>query len=160
VCDVVKGNPDNVATKVSALRSENRDLEKEIARLKQKLATGAGSDLTAEAVEVAGIKVLAANVEGGDSKSLRDTLDQCKNKLGSAVILLSAVEGDKIALVAGVTKDLTSRVKAGELMREFASRLGGKGGGRPDMAQGGGTDIAALPQVLKDVPEWVAEKLS
>jgi alanyl-tRNA synthetase len=160
VCDVVKGNSDNVATKVSALRSENRDLEKEIARLKQKLATGAGSDLTAEAVEVAGIKVLAANVEGGDSKSLRDTLDQCKNKLGSAVILLSAVEGDKIALAAGVTKDLTSRVKAGELMREFASRLGGKGGGRPDMAQGGGTDIAALPQVLKDVPEWVAEKLS
>ncbi|MEH6610332.1 MAG: alanine--tRNA ligase [Halioglobus sp.] len=160
VCDVVKGNSGNVATKVSALRSENRDLEKEIARLKQKLATGAGSDLTAEAVEVAGIKVLAANVEGGDSKSLRDTLDQCKNKLGSAVILLSAVEGDKITLAAGVTKDLTSRVKAGDLMREFASRLGGKGGGRPDMAQGGGSDIAALPQVLKDVPEWVAENLS
>ena len=160
VCDVVKGNSDNVATKVSALRSENRDLEKEIARLKQKLATGAGSDLTAEAVEVAGIKVLAANVEGGDSKSLRDTLDQCKNKLGSAVILLSAVEGDKITLAAGVTKDLTGRVKAGDLMREFASRLGGKGGGRPDMAQGGGSDIAALPQVLKDVPEWVAGNLS
>ena len=160
VCDVVKGNSDNVATKVSALRSENRDLEKEIARLKQKLATGAGSDLTAEAVEVAGIKVLAANVEGGDSKSLRDTLDQCKNKLGSAVILLSAVEGDKITLAAGVTQDLTGRVKAGDLMREFASRLGGKGGGRPDMAQGGGSDIAALPQVLKDVPEWVAGNLS
>jgi alanyl-tRNA synthetase len=111
-------------------------------------------------VEVAGIKVLAANVEGGDSKSLRDTLDQCKNKLGSAVILLSAVEGDKIALAAGVTKDLTGRVKAGDLMREFASRLGGKGGGRPDMAQGGGSDIAALPQVLKDVPAWVAGNLS
>ncbi len=160
VCEVVKGSPDNVATKVSALRSENRELEKEIARLKQKLATGAGSDLTADAVEVSGIKVLAANVEGGDAKSLRDTLDQCKNKLGSAVILLSAVDGDKIALAAGVTKDLTDRVKAGDLMREFAGRLGGKGGGRPDMAQGGGSDVSALPQALKDVPGWVAGNLS
>jgi len=160
VCDVVKGTPDNVAAKVSALRSENRDLEKEIARLKQKLATGAGTDLTAGAVEVAGIKVLAANVDGGDSKSLRDTLDQCKNKLGSAVILLSAIEGDKVALAAGVTKDLTDRVKAGDLMREFAGRLGGKGGGRPDMAQGGGNDVAGLPGVLKEVPDWVAANLT
>ncbi len=84
--------------------------------------------------------------------SLRDTLDQCKNKLGSAVILLSAVSGDKITLTAGVTKDLTDRVKAGDLMREFAERLGGKGGGKPDMAQGGGTDVRALPEVLKAVP--------
>ena len=160
VCEVVKGTPDNVAAKVSALRSENRDLEKEIARLKQKLATGAGTDLTAGAVEVAGIKVLAANVDGGDSKSLRDTLDQCKNKLGSAVILLSAIEGDKVALAAGVTKDLTDRIKAGDLMREFAGRLGGKGGGRPDMAQGGGNDVAGLPAVLKEVPDWVAANLT
>ena len=160
VCEVVKGTPDNVAAKVSALRSENRDLEKEIARLKQKLATGAGTDLTAGAVEVAGIKVLAANVDGGDSKSLRDTLDQCKNKLGSAVILLSAIEGDKVALAAGVTKDLTDRIKAGDLMREFAGRLGGKGGGRPDMAQGGGNDVAGLPGVLKEVPDWVAANLT
>jgi len=159
VCDVVKGNADNVATKVAALRSENRDLEKEIARLKQKLATSAGGDLTADAVEVAGIKVLAANVDGADAKSLRDTLDQCKNKLGSAVILLSAVNDDKIALTAGVTKDLTDRVKAGDLMREFAQRLGGKGGGRPDMAQGGGADVQALPEVLKAVPEWVSSQL-
>ncbi|MEP1593315.1 MAG: DHHA1 domain-containing protein, partial [Halieaceae bacterium] len=159
VCDVVKGTPENVASKVAALRTENRELEKEIARLKQKLATGAGSDLTADAVEVAGFKVLAANVDGADSKSLRDTLDQCKNKLGSAVILLSAIEGDKVALAAGVTKDLTDRVKAGDLMREFAGRLGGKGGGRPDMAQGGGNDVAALPDVLKEVPDWVAGQL-
>lgn len=159
VCEVVKGNTDNVATKVAALRSENRDLEKEITRLKQKLATSAGADLTAEAVEVQGIKVLAANVEGADAKSLRDTLDQCKNKLGSAVILLSAVTGDKIALTAGVTKDLTARVKAGDLMREFAQRLGGKGGGKPDMAQGGGTDVKALPDVLKAVPDWVSSQL-
>jgi alanyl-tRNA synthetase len=159
VCEVVKGNADNVAVKVAALRNENRELEKEIARLKQKLASSAGSDLTAAAVDVQGIKVLAANVEGADAKSLRDTLDQCKNKLGSAVILLSAVTGDKIALTAGVTKDLTGRVKAGDLMREFAERLGGKGGGKPDMAQGGGTDVQSLPQVLKDVPAWVESQL-
>jgi alanyl-tRNA synthetase len=160
VCDVVKGSPDSVAAKVTALRNESRELEKEIARLKQKLATSAGGDLTSGAVEVAGIKVLAANVDGADAKSLRDTLDQCKNKLGSAVILLSAVSDDKVALAAGVTKDLTDRIKAGDLMREFAQRLGGKGGGRPDMAQGGGTDVKALPEVLKTVPEWVGANLS
>jgi alanyl-tRNA synthetase len=160
VCDVVKGTADNVAAKVAALRSENRDLEKEIARLKQKLATSAGGDLTADAVDVAGIKVLAANVDGADAKSLRDTLDQVKNKMGSGVILLSCVNDDKVALAAGVTKDLTDRVKAGDLMREFARRLGGKGGGRPDMAQGGGTDVAALPEVLKTVPEWVSGQIS
>jgi alanyl-tRNA synthetase len=160
VCEVVKGNVDNVARKVAALRSENRELEKELARLKQKLASSAGSDLTAAAVDVQGIKVLAANVEGADAKSLRDTLDQCKNKLGSSVILLSAVTGDKIALTAGVSKDLIDKVKAGDLMREFAQRLGGKGGGKPDMAQGGGTDVQALPEVLKTVPEWVSSQLS
>jgi len=160
VCEVVKGTTDNVAAKVAALRSDHRELEKEIARLKQKLASSAGSDLTAAVVEVQGIKVLAANVEGADAKSLRDTLDQCKNKLGSAVILLSAVTGDTIALTAGVTKDLTDRVKAGDLMREFADRLGGKGGGKPDMAQGGGTDVKALPEVLKAVPEWVSAQLN
>ena len=160
VCDVVKGTADNVATKVSTLRLENRELSKEIARLKQKLASSAGGDLTADAVEVAGIKVLAANIDGADAGSLRDTLDQVKNKLGSGVILLSCVNDDKIALAAGVTKDLISRVKAGDLMREFAQRLGGKGGGRPDMAQGGGTDVAALPEVLKAVPEWVKSQLS
>jgi alanyl-tRNA synthetase len=160
VCEVVKGTADNVAEKVSALRSENRELEKEIARLKQKLASGAGSDLTSAAVEVSGIKVLAANVDGADARSLRDTLDQCKNKLGSAVILLAAVNEGKVALAAGVTKDLTGRVRAGDLMKEFAQRLGGKGGGRPDMAQGGGTDVDALPDVLKAVPAWVESNLS
>ena len=159
VCDVVKGNGDNVVDKVAALRGENRELEKEIARLKQKLATSAGGDLTAGAVEVAGIKVLAANVEGADAKSLRDTLDQCKNKLGSGVILLAAITDDKVALAAGVTADLTGRIRAGDLMREMAQRLGGKGGGRPDMAQGGGIDVAALPSVLKGVPDWVAAAL-
>jgi alanyl-tRNA synthetase len=159
VCEVVKGNADNAADKVAALRNETRDLEKEIARLKQKLASSAGGDLTADAVDVNGVKVLAANVDGADPKSLRDTMDQCKNKLGSAVILLSAVNDNKIALTAGVTGDLTDRVKAGDLMKEFAQRLGGKGGGRPDMAQGGGSDVQALPDVLKSVPEWVSSQL-
>ncbi|GAB3290307.1 alanine--tRNA ligase [Parahaliea aestuarii] len=160
VCEAVKGTRDNVAAKVGALRAEARELEKEVARLKQKLATSAGGDLTSSAVDVDGVKVLAANVEGGDAKSLRDVMDQCKNKLGSGVILLAAVEGDKIALAAGVTKDLTGRVKAGDLMKEFAGRLGGKGGGRPDMAQGGGSDVAALDDTLKTVPDWVAATLA
>jgi alanyl-tRNA synthetase len=159
VCDAVRGNPENVADKVMALRADNRELEKELARLKQKLASSVGGDITAGAVDVKGVTVLAANVDGADLKSLRATLDQCKNKLGSAVILLSAVDGDKVALAAGVTRDLTNKVKAGDLMREFARRLGGKGGGRPDMAQGGGSDVAALPEVLKAVPEWVDGQL-
>ncbi len=159
VREVVKGGADNVAAKVGALRAENRELEKEVVRLKQKLAAAAGSDLTAAVVDVRGIKVLAANVDGADAKSLRDTVDQCKNKLGSAVILLSAVIDDKIALTAGVTNDLTGQVKAGDLMREFAGRLGGKGGGKPDMAQGGGTDVQGLPEVLKSVPDWVSSQL-
>lgn len=160
VCDVVKGTAGNVASKVSTLRTENRELSKEIARLKQKLASSAGGDLTADAVEVDGIKVLAANIDGADAGSLRDTLDQVKNKLGSGVILLSCVNDDKISLAAGVTKDLVGKVKAGDLMKEFSKRLGGKGGGRPDMAQGGGSDVAVLPEVLNAVPEWVASQLS
>jgi len=159
VCAAVKGSADNVVDKVNALRTENRELEREVARLKQKLATSAAGDLTGDAVDVQGVKVLAANVDGADAKSLRGTMDQCKNKLGSAVILLSAVNDDKIALVAGVTGDLTDRVKAGDLMQEFARRLGGKGGGRPDMAQGGGSDVTALPGVLQSVPEWVSAQL-
>jgi alanyl-tRNA synthetase len=160
VCDTVRAAPDTVAEKVTSLRNQNRDLEKELARLKQKLASAAGSDITASAVEVDGIKVLATSIDGADPGALRGIMDQCKNKLGSGVILLAATSDDKVALVAGVTKDLTDRVKAGDLMREFAGRLGGKGGGRPDMAQGGGSDVAALPAVLKAVPEWVESALN
>lgn len=160
VCDVLKAGVDTVTDKAVALRSEARELEKEVARLKQKLATSSGGDLTADAVDVEGIKVLAANLDGADLTTLRDTLDQCKNKLGTAVVLLSAVEGDKISLVAGVTKDATDRIRAGDLIKAFAGRLGGKGGGRPDMAQGGGSDIAALPGVLSELPDWVREQLA
>ena len=149
-----------VALKAAALRSELRDLEKEVARLKQKLATSSGGDLTSDAVDVAGIKVLAAQVDGADAGTLRDTLDQCKNKLGTAVVLLAAIDGDKIILVAGVTQDATDRIRAGDVIKEFAGRLGGKGGGRPDMAQGGGSDTAALPGALADVANWVGQQLA
>ena len=157
---VLKATPDNLVDKAVALRDENRALEKEVAKLKQKLAASSGGDLTANAVAVGDIKVLAARIDGADVPTLRDTLDQCKNKLGSSVVLLAAVEDGKISLVAGVSKDLTDRIKAGDLMREYATRLGGKGGGRPDMAQGGGTDVSALPDVLKSLPVWVEGQLA
>ena len=160
VCDVVKASPALAAEKVSNLRKEVRELEKQITQLKQKLATGAGSDLTADAVAVGDIKVLGTVVDGADASTLRDILDHCKNKLGSGVVLLAAVDGDKISLVAGVTKDLTDKVRAGDVMKEFAGRVGGKGGGRPDMAQGGGTDVSALEPALADLSAWVAGQLA
>ena len=160
VCDVVKASPASAAEKVSNLRKEVRELEKQITQLKQKLATGAGSDLTADAVTVGDIKVLGTVVDGADASTLRDTLDHCKNKLGSGVVLLAAVDGDKISLVAGVTKDLTDKVRAGDVMKEFAGRVGGKGGGRPDMAQGGGTDVSALEPALADLSAWVSDQLA
>jgi len=160
VCGALKATPETASGKVEALRAEVRDLEKESARLRQKLATSTGGDLTQDAVEVEGIKVLAAQIDGATAATLRETLDQCKNKLGTGVILLAAVEEEKIALVAGVTSDTTDRVMAGDVIKHFAAELGGKGGGRPDMAQGGGSDVAALPAVLASVPQWVAAQLA
>jgi alanyl-tRNA synthetase len=106
-----------------------------------------------------GFKVLGTVVEGADASTLRQTLDHCKNKLRSGVVLLAAVEGDKIALVSGVTSDLTDRLRAGDIMKEFAGRLGGKGGGRPDMAQGGGSDVGALAPALADLAPWITKQL-
>ena len=157
---LLKTRPDMLADKVEQLLANNRKLEKELAQLKTKLASGAGGDLTSQAVEVAGMKVLAASIEGADPKSLRDLADQMKNKLGSGVVLLAAPGEDKVALVAAVTKDLTKQVAAGDLMRFAAGKLGGKGGGRPDMAQGGGTDVSALPAMLSEVPEWIESQLN
>ncbi len=157
IAAMVKGSKENVASKIQQLIEGQKQLEKEMAQLKAKMASVAGSDLASQAQEVNGVNVLAVSLEGVDAKSLRDTMDQLKNKLGSAVILLAAVDGEKIALVAGVTKDLTDRYKAGDLMRETAGKLGGKGGGRPDMAQGGGNDIAALPAALEAVKDWVEQ---
>jgi len=156
----LKANRDNAAQKVAALYAEAKELEKQNTQLKGKLASSAGSDLASQAKEVAGVKVLSASVEGVDPKALRDTVDQLKNKLGSGVVILAAPGDEKVALVAGVTKDVTDRVKAGELMQFVATQLGGKGGGRPDMAQGGGTDIAALPEAIDSVFSWVEAKLN
>lgn len=156
---VVKASPDTLIDKIEQLAQQNRKLEKDLAALKTKLATAGSRDLLAEAVEVDGIKVLAVKLEGADAKSLRDSVDQMKNKLGSSVVLLACEDGGKIALVAGVSKDVTDRIKAGDLMRHVATLVGGKGGGRPDMAQGGGSDVAALEGALGSVAGWVKDAL-
>lgn len=145
---LIKGSRENLLDKLGGLLERNRQLEKELEQLKAKAASAAGNDLAASAVEVNGIRVLAARQDGLDGKALLALVDQLKNKLGSAVILLGGVQDDKVVLVAGVTQDLTSRLKAGDLMRQAAAAVGGKGGGRPDMAQGGGTDAAKLDEAL------------
>ncbi|MEC9483956.1 MAG: DHHA1 domain-containing protein, partial [Halomonas sp.] len=134
-------------------------LEKEVERLKAKLASATSGDMLAEVSEVAGIKVLAKQVEGVSGKELRGLMDQLKNKLGSGILVLGAADGGKVSLIAGVTDDLTSRVRAGELVNHVAAQVGGKGGGRADMAQAGGSDAAALPGALAGVPEWVSTQL-
>ena len=159
VAGAVKSSVANVEDKVTQLVEKNRELGKELEALKAKLASSAGADLLGSAEDIAGVKVLATVVEGADGKSLRELMDQMKSKLEHGVILLAAVNGDKISLVAGVTKPVTDRVKAGELMKFVAEQVGGKGGGRPDMAQGGGTNPAALPAVISGVTSWVASKL-
>ncbi|MFV9657289.1 alanine--tRNA ligase [Pseudomonas sp. NY15366] len=145
---LVKGSRDNVLDKLSALIERNRQLEKELEQLKAKAASAAGNDLAGSAVDVKGTKVLAARLDGLDGKALLALVDQLKNKLGSAVILLGGVFEDKVVLVAGVTQDLTAKLKAGDLMRQAAATVGGKGGGRPDMAQGGGVDADKLDEAL------------
>lgn len=155
----LKASRDTLIDKLDALVAQNRKLEKDLAALKTKLATAGSGDVLSQAVDIAGIKVLALNLEGADAKSLRDTADQFKNKLGSAVVLLAAVEDGKVALIAGVTQDVTNKVKAGDLMGYVAGQLGGKGGGRPDMAQGGGTNVAGLEAALASVVPWVKTTL-
>ena len=152
---MVKSGRDSLVDKYRALNERNRSLEKEIERLNAKLASAQSGELISSVVEIDGIKLLATKIEGADAKSLRDMLDQLKNKLGSGVVVLGAEDGEKVSLVAGVTKDLTDRVKAGDLIRNLAAQVGGKGGGRPDMAQGGGTDPAALPAAIASVEALV-----
>lgn len=145
---LVKGNRDNLIDKLSAVLERNRQLEKQLEQLQAKAASAAGDDLSNAAVAVKGAKVLAARVDGQDGKALLALVDQLKNKLGHAVILLGSEHEGKVVLVAGVTKDLSSQLKAGDLMKQATAAVGGKGGGRPDMAQGGGVDVAALDQAL------------
>jgi alanyl-tRNA synthetase len=159
IAELVRGSRDEAPRKVEQLLARLKGLEKEIETLRQKLASGQGGDLSSQARDVKGAKVLAARVEGADAKTLRDTLDKLKDKLKSAAIVLAAVQDGKVVLVAGVTKDLTAKVPAGELVNQVASRCGGKGGGRPDMAQAGGTDPGALDAALADIPAWVEARM-
>ncbi|MEB2347561.1 MAG: alanine--tRNA ligase [Comamonadaceae bacterium] len=149
--------------RIAAAQEHAKTLEKEIAQLKGKLAASQGDELAGQAVQVKGVKVLAALLPGADAKTLRETMDKLKDKLGSAAIVLAAVErgeqGDKVQIAAGVTKAQTARVKAGELVNFVAQQVGGKGGGKPDMAMAGGTDAQALPAALASVPGWVEQRL-
>ncbi|MCU7829134.1 MAG: alanine--tRNA ligase [Candidatus Thiodiazotropha sp. (ex Myrtea sp. 'scaly one' KF741663)] len=159
IAEMIKSGRDEIEDKLSQILERNRKLEKELDQLKGKLASAAGSDLASGAVSVGEVQVLAAHLDGADPKSLRGTMDQLKNKLGSAVILLAAVDGGKVSLVAGVTKDLTGQMKAGDLVKLAAEQVGGKGGGRPDMAQAGGSNPDALPAALALVEPWVKSQL-
>jgi alanyl-tRNA synthetase len=134
-------------------------LEKEIAALKGKLASSQGDDLLSQAVDIKGMKVLAATLQGADAKALRETMDKLKDKLKTAAIVLAAVEGDKVQIAAGVTADSTGKVKAGDLVNFVAQQVGGKGGGKPDMAMAGGTDASKLGAALASVQGWVAERV-
>jgi alanyl-tRNA synthetase len=160
---VLKASPNDVAAKIQQMQDNVRAIEKELARVKGRLASSQGGDLSAQAVEVNGhggaIRVLAATIEGADAKVLRETLDQLKGRFKSAAIVLGSTEGGKVTLIAGVTSDLTARIKAGDLVNHVATQVGGKGGGRPDMAQAGGTDAAALPAALASVRGWVEQRL-
>jgi len=160
VADMTKGSLENIEEKVGQLLERNRKLEKELEKLKGQMASRQGGDLASEAVDINGIKVLASRLDGADAKTLRDTVDQLKNKLGSAAIVLAAVEDGKVRLVAGVTADRMAKIKAGDLVNVVAEQVGGKGGGRPDMAQAGGNDPAKLDAALKSVPEWVRAHLN
>jgi alanyl-tRNA synthetase len=154
----VKAQPAEAAARVAQILDNVKTLEKELARLKSKLAASQGDDLLNQAVDVKGIKVLAAVLEGADATALRETLDKLKDKLKSAAIVLASTGEGKVSLIAGVTADLTGKIKAGELVNFVAQQVGGKGGGRPDMAQAGGTNPAALPAALASVKAWVEQR--
>ncbi len=159
VATELKAQPAEAAARVTQMLDHAKALEKELARLKSKLAAAQGDDLVSQAVEVKGVKVIAATLEGADATALRETLDKLKDKLKSAAIVLASTGEGKVSLIAGVTADLTGKVKAGELVNFVAQQVGGKGGGRPDMAQAGGTNPSALPAALASVKGWVEAKL-
>jgi len=157
---LLKASSDELEAKLEQVLNKLKAQEKEITQLKSKMATQTGGDLTADAIEIDGVKVLAVKLEGADSKSLRDTVDQLKNKLGSAAIVLATTEGNKVSLCAGVTKDQIKRLKAGDLVNMVASQVGGKGGGRPDMAMAGGTQPENLDAALASVKVWIEQQLA
>jgi alanyl-tRNA synthetase len=160
VATVVKGTREDLPARVAQLADRVRVLERETDRLRDRLASGGGRDLAQTAVDVGGVKVLATRVDGADGKSLRTLVDQLRNRLGSGVVVIGAVEDDKVRLVAGVTPDLTRKLKAGALIRRVAEQVGGRGGGRDDFAQAGGTEPDKLDAALADVVRTVAETLA
>jgi len=157
----LKAKPEQVESRVESLLERNRGLEKELERLKAKLASSAGNDMLSEAQDIAGVRLLAKQLEGVSGKELRTVMDQLKQKLGSGVVVLGVADADsgKVSLIAGVTNDLTGRLKAGDLVKHVAAQVGGKGGGRADMAQAGGSNPSALPEALASVPAWVEAQL-
>jgi len=159
IAGLLKGSREDLGDKLAQLLERNKRLEKELGELKVRLASSAGRDLAELATDIGGVKVLAAKLDGADPKALRDTLDQLKSKLGSVVVVLAAESDGKVSLVAGITKDLTDRMKAGDLIKVVATKVDGKGGGRPDMAQAGGSNPAGLPEALGLVEGWVRERL-
>jgi alanyl-tRNA synthetase len=159
VAKQVRAQPGAVEKAVSTLLEEKKTLEKELGRLRSRLALGQGQDLASQAIDVKGAKVLVATLDGADAKTLRETMDKLKDRLKSAAIVLGSVQDGKVALIAGVTPDLTGKLKAGELVNYVAQQVGGKGGGRPDMAQAGGTEPAKLPVALQSVKSWVEERV-
>ena len=156
---LLKSSRDEVNSKVEQLIQRVKEQEKQLTQLKGKMASQAGSDLSSQAEEFGGVMVLTAHLDGADSNTLRDTLDQLKNKLGSAAIVLASEEAGKVKLIAGVTRDLMKTIKAGELVNVAAAEVGGKGGGRPDMAQAGGSNPAAIPQALAAAKSWLQSQL-
>ncbi len=160
ISELLKTDVETIDAKLSLHLDKTRKLEKELEQLKGKLASSAGSDMLDEAIEIEGIKVIAKSLDGVDPKSLRDIVDQLKNKLGTAVLLFATVSDSKVSLVAGVTQDKTDLIKAGDLVNFVAQQVGGKGGGRADMAMAGGNDPTALESALKKVPDWIRDQLS
>ena len=159
LANLLKTNRDSLEDRLAQFLEQARTTEKELARLQSKLASSQGSDLAAQAIVIKGINVLAARLDNVEVKQLRDTLDQLKNKLGTAAIVLATVKEGKVTLVAGVTNDCVAQLKAGELVNYVALQVGGKGGGRAEMAQAGGTDPTKLTEALANVMKWVQEKL-
>jgi alanyl-tRNA synthetase len=159
VADLLQVQPAEVGARLPQIMDHGRALEKELSRLKSRLAASQGEDLADQAEPIGSAKVLAVQLDGADVKSLRETMDKLKDKLSSAAIVLASVDAGKVTLIAGVTNDLTAKVKAGELVNFVAQQVGGKGGGRPDLAQAGGTEPAKLPDTLKSVTGWVQQRL-
>ena len=155
----LRTQPEELLNRIVQVQDQVKGLEKELATLKSKLASSQGDELVQQAADIKGIKVLAATLEGADVTALRETMDKLKDKLKTAAIVLASVSDGKVSLIAGVTADSTGKIKAGELVNFVAQQVGGKGGGRPDMAQAGGTNPAALPAALAAVNDWVSAKL-